>query len=991
MKNKGKSVSLLRGMTNVSAVLFAIAIGATSIAEANAGTINSALGTTNTKIENGDGNTDTEYYTSDYSSLRDLVAAREELNQEMAAESTVLLKNLGRTLPLAAGARVTLFGMGSHTPLYGASASGGSQNTSKEDQIHSLEACLTESGIEINPEMVAYYASQENTRLGPSLSAGWGQPSADAVSTGEVAIPASLESSYDAYSDAAICVITRGSSEGADWLDSVPNDCLDGPLSLSQAERDMLEAAKRCSDNVIVLLNCVNPMEVNDLNEDPDISAIVWVGFPGTSGFYGVVDVLLGNESPSGRLVDTWAVDSHSAPAMQNFGDYTYTNADEISENRNAASYVVYQEGIYVGYRYYETRYEDSVLGQGNADSDKGSLEGAWNYDDEVTYGFGYGLSYTSFEQEIVDFVTDDDTVSMTVHVTNTGDVPGKDVVQMYVQTPYTDYDREHLVEKSAVQLVGFEKTDELAPGESQELIVVCDKRDYASYDYTYAKTYIMDAGAYYFSIGEAHEALNNILAAKGYAEQTNGDADLVRSYTQDTLDNTTYAVSETGVAVTNQLEDADINYYQDGAVTYLSRSDWAGTWSDGVVDLAATDEMLQALNYMYTPATDDDTSAITFGADTNYPLSMMIGADYDDPDWDKILDQLTLEDAVFFICNAGSGIPAANSIVSPFRYGAEGPTGLKDRTYWRCWDVATDQDRATFTSESDPYANYDSNTYQVAVNTASTWNKTLMEEMGRIFGEDSLRSNVPYLLAPALNIHRTPYSGRNLEYYSEDPVLSAYATEAFSKGATEKGVLLTAKHYAFNDQETNRNGLCTFLNEQGAREIQLRAFERACASGALNGIMTAYNRVGCEAVASDEGVCTGILRNEWGFKGFVVTDFIFLGSWYDPLLIATTGTSTILSTGDWFTVDRVKGDANLLSGIRETMHYALYAFVNSNGMNGIASDARLVHVYTWWEMALIAVEVVLGVLTLGLAFMYVSTARKQSAAAQPVQHKEVQ
>lgn len=980
---KRSNISMWRGLTNVFAILLAVAVGGTSIANANAGTINSSLGTTNTRIENGGGDTDTEHYTSDYSSLAELVAAREQLNQAMGEESTVLLKNEGSALPLAAGAKVTLFGMGSHVPLYGASAGGGSQNTSKEDQVHDLEACLAERGVNINPEMAAYYASQENTRLGPGLSLGWGQPSADAVSTGEVAIPVSLESSFAGYSDAAICVITRGSCEGADWLDSVPNDCTDGPLSLSQAELDMLDAAKRCSDHVIVLLNCVNPMEIDSLKQDSGINAIVWIGFPGTTGFYGVVDVLLGNASPSGRLVDTWAVDAHSSPAMQNFGDFTYTNADSISENRNASHYVVYQEGIYVGYRYYETRYEDCVIGQGNASSSKGSRSGAWDYGSEISYGFGYGLSYTSFQQEITGFTSDASSVTMTVRVTNTGSVPGKDVVQLYVQTPYTDYDRQHLVEKSAIQLVAFEKTDELAPGASQEVAVTCDKRDYASYDYTYAKTYIMDAGEYYFSIGNgAHEALNNILAAKGYSEQADsqGDPQLVRSYTQNTLDNTTYAVSEIGMAVTNQMDDADINYYQKDTVTYLSRNDWDGTWSDGVTGLTATEEMLQALNYMYTPATNDDTSAIVFGADTDYPLSMMIGAEFDDPDWDKILDQLTLEDAVFFICNAGSGIPAANSIVSPFRYGAEGPTGLKDRTYWRCWDVEADQGRPTFTSESDPYANYDSNTFQVGVNTAATWNKALIEEMGRIFGEDSLRSNVPYILAPALNIHRTPYSGRNLEYYSEDPVLSAYATDAFSKGATSKGVLRTAKHFAFNDQETNRNGLSTFLNEQEAREIQLRAFQRSCSSGSLNGVMTAYNRVGCEAVASDKGVCTEILRNEWGFKGFVVTDFIFVGSWYDPLLIASTGTSTILSTGDWFTVDQVKGDANLLASIRNTMHYALYAFVNSNGMNGIAGDVRLIHVYTWWETSLLALDAALGVVTLGAAVMYVRAAKKKNS-----------
>lgn len=979
MKIKKATVSKWRGVTTVFSVLLSLCIGGTTIANANAGTINSVLGTTTTKIDNGNSEENVEYFTSDYDTLSDLVAARDELNKKMAEESVVLLKN-ENSLPIGGNLKVTLFGMGSHSPLIGASASGGSQNTSNEAQIIDLEESLTEKGVQINPKMVEFYAGQTNNRLGPSLSAGWGQPSASAVSSGEVAIPSELEESFSEYSDAAICVITRGSSEGADWLDSVANDGTDGPLTLSQNEKDMLEAAKKCSDNVIVLLNCVNPMEISQLQNDKAIKGIVWIGFPGTTGFQGITDVLLGNASPSGKLVDTWAVDADSAPAMQNFGEFAYTNADQIKENRNGGNYVVYQEGIYVGYRYYETRYEDTVLEQGNAESARGSSDGAWSYDKEVLYGFGYGLSYTDFTQEVVGFEANEDTVTMKVRVTNTGAAAGKDVVQMYVQTPYTAYDKENHVEKASVQLVGFEKTQELQPGESQEVTVICDKQDYASYDYTKAKTYIMDAGEYYFSIGNgAHEALNNILAYKGYAEKADqpGNENLVCTYQEENFDDTTYAVSKSGVAVTNQLDDANINTYQPDTVTYLSRNDWDATWSDGVEGLTATDEMLDAISYMYTPSDTDDVSDITFGADTNYPLSMMIGAEFDDPDWDKILDQMTLEDAVYFISNAGSGIPKMDSIVSPFKYGAEGPTGLKDRTYWRCWDAQTEQNRATYTPEDDPNADYEPNSFLVAVNCASTWNKELLEDMGNIFGEDSLHSNVPYLLCPALNIHRTPYVGRNLEYYSEDPVLSAYATEYFSKGATDKGVLLTAKHFAFNDQETNRNGLCTFVNEQGAREIELRAYQRACESGSLNGVMTAYNRIGCEAVASDEGVCTEILRNEWGFKGFVVTDFIFMGSWYDPYLIASTGTSTILSTGDWIIADNVKHDANMLKSIRNTMHYALYAFVNSNGMNGISQDAYLVHVLTWWQGLLLGVDGVLALLVLISLAMYVRQGRK--------------
>ena len=513
---------------------------ATSYTNTRSAFINARLGTSSMKlVETGDTTVDNYHFKSEFGSLAELIAAKEALATQISAEGSVLLKNENNALPMDPGTEgVTIWGHNSLFPARGGMI-GSTASVSEGQENADLMGALASRGFQLNADMIALYASDEafaytrttffpGAGLIPSFEATWDAPSVYMV--GE--IPASLytdELLASADGTAAVVMVTRDSSEAADYAPNMFNgtegDSFERPLALSQYERDMIALAKAHSSKVIVLVNANNPMEIEELKQDPEIDAILWVGEPGIYGFYGVADILAGNTSPSGHLPDTWAVNSASSPAMRNFGLYLYTNNSQngtgnlLTTDNKADWYVVETEGIYQGYKYYETRYEDAVLGRGNADAADGSSNGeAWNYANEVSYPFGYGGSYTTFTRTLdsVD-VQLGGVGSAAVTVTNTGDTAGKSAVQLYVQTPYTPGG----LEKAAVQLAGFAKTSELAPGTSETVTVDIDPALFASYDESVTKAdgtpgaWVLEAGEYYFAVGNgAHEALNNILAA---------------------------------------------------------------------------------------------------------------------------------------------------------------------------------------------------------------------------------------------------------------------------------------------------------------------------------------------------------------------------------------------------------------------------------------------------------------------------------------------
>lgn len=1009
-----KKTKVWRGFTTITAGLLTITLGAGAICEGWRENLDQNLGTTSSYIKTEDKSLDGTYtYTSDYTTTDELVQAHKDLNEQLSEEGSVLLKNNG-TLPIAAGGAVTLFGTVSHYPYYGGQI-GGSVN---EEQAVSLEQALKDAGYNVNPVMTDIYETLGNIVTGTTKNTFTGaeedlygyRPGKITVNLsggsignyqiGEPPISAYEETnsnyadSFTEYSDAAIVMIGRSGTEGGDFLPGeeglAEGESGDTVLALNEEERAMIDLACDNFDKVIVLVNTVNAMEIDELKQNDNIDAIVWVGFPGCYGFNGVVDVLDGEVSPSGHLAATYAVDSQSSPAMENFGNIEYTNGKDWGSR-----YVVDAEGIYTGYKYYETRYGDLVTGQGNADSTTGSSTGnGWNYADEVSYGFGYGLSYTTFSQTLDSVVRNDDTtMTAVITVTNTGDVAGKDVAQLYVQTPYTDYDRENLVEKSAVQMIDYVKTNVLQPGESQTLTTTFDTRDFASYDAKNAKTFIMDAGDYYLSLGNgAHDALNNILALQGYTTENgmdeNGDASQVYHWNQEKLDTTTYAVAENGTEITNHLEDMDLNYWQPDTVTYLSRQDWEGTWPETYDSVSITENMQPYLDSdFYEIKTDEDTSDIFPEKNNGVSFLDMTGADKDDERWDKLMDQVSLEEAIYGIRVGGTQpkkYSSVDMIVDAFE--SDGPAGISGATLAERQD---DPDSPTYVSEDDPNASYHVNDYATETVVASTFNKELAEAQGTLFGEDSLWTNITIFFAPGLNLQRTPYNGRNEEYYSEDAMLTNYTGGAVIRGARSKGCLVTVKHFAFNEQESGRVGLSTFMEEQRARETDIRAFEGVVDNGMLS-VMSALNRVGVTYSSGHVGLIKDILYGEMGYEGFVMSDIVLSTyATYETAKEAVVAGTTLMgissdtmagANGPWsyFTVKGVKGDRTMVQAIRDNTKNLFYALANSNAMNGVNSTSDVVSQMTWWRWAYAGGIGVTGVLMLIGIVMYIRAYRKE-------------
>jgi beta-glucosidase len=1027
MKTKKAKVRKWRGLACIFASMLAVVIMTSTICEAWKGMLDTYLGTVSSKVvsEKSDDGTDLYKYKSYYKGATELVNAHKNLAERIQEEGSVLLKNNDSTLPLKKGAKVTLLGMRSHYPVHG----GQIGSSPVVAQNVSLEAALKEKGLSINPTMVEIYDKIGNVVTGQVKNARTGQMEnvygnrpgtlSNSFAVGNETRPlkigepdvaaykttnADYAASFKNYNDAAIIVVGRPSTEAADFYPGKTGMAEDegakNILGLTSNERNMIALAKENFDKVIVLVNSDSQMEIEELKNDSKIDSILWVGVPSNYGFLGVADILNGTVSPSGRLPDTYAVDSTSSPAMQNFGLITFANQNAISTEKlnyadyRAGWYLVEAEGIYTGYKYYETRYADVVAGNGKATSKKGSSNGdTWSYNKEVSYGFGYGLSYTKFEQKLgaVTLNNQDQTATVKVTVKNVGSTAGKDVIQLYAQSPYTEYDKKNKVEKAAVQLMGFEKTKELKPGEAEEVTVKVDLQYLASYDYINAKTYIMDDGDYYFAIGNgAHDALNNILAAQGKTTKegmdNNGNAANAYKWTQSKFDSKTYSKSASGKEITNQLDNGDLNYYLPGTVTYLSRSDWDGTWPKTYSGIAANDKMIKQLrNDTYTIKKGEDISKTFPNKKNNISFASMKGAAYEDERWNFLLDQMSLDEALATI-SIGQNIKKMDSIGLFDMFTTDGPIGIQGV---KLGDRATDKNSPTYIPADDPYAGYYTNDMPTQPVVAATFNKQLAHEEGVIFGEDSLRNKVVVVWAPGMNLHRTPYNARNHEYYSEDSMLTNYLGTAVAQGALTKGLIAAPKHFAFNDQETNRVGVCPFMNEQKAREGELRAFQGAFEGGAL-GTMTAFNRVGATYASAHIGLMQNILRGEWGFKGYHITDMVN-GPNYITVkesVIAgatqmdTTNDTLIKPGGAWeyFTAASVGGDATLTAAIRQNYHYFLYTMANSNAMNGVNESSHVVNLMTWWRAALIGLEALSGVLLIISLAGYVLAIRKKEA-----------
>lgn len=979
---------LWRSLIAVSGVVLALSIGGSVVTNEWSGYINKYLGISGTKIvDESDGNEDPIHFKSDFKDYKSVMNSARTLAKKVQAEGTVLMTNKNNVLPFAKNSKVTFFGYNTVDMALGGTGSGG-VSSSADRKIDLVKAC--ENKIDMNKTIYDFYQQKYDDKVGFVETTGWGGTTLNFRTVNKVnEISANdftqeVKNSFDSYNDVAIFVMTRIGGEGSDL--NVSNSY----LTLSDEEKSVLQAIKDGNfKKRIVLVNTFNTPELGWL-DDYNIDACLYIGGPGEVGMDAVTDILTGDINPSGHLADTYVYSVMSAPSMQNFGNFVYANADSIT-NKDSQKYLMYNEGIYVGYRYYETRYEDSVLNQGNATASVGvfnSSANTWNYAQEVQFPFGYGLSYSTFTQKLnsvnVDWANKKATVKVTVNNTSSN-YAGKDVVEVYAQAPMTD----NGVEKSAIQLCGFAKTNEIQPGKSQEVTIEIDLRDIASYDYQNYKTYIMDEGDYYFAIGnDAHDALNNILALKGKnlsdGMTSVGDAGNAIKANKASFDKDEYRLSKTNASITNQFETADINYYTKGTsdeVKYLSRKDWNGTWPKNMTGFSATQKMIEDAASYYSEKTDgttspsayqkgdSDTSSITYGAEKKYNLAMMIGVDYDDPAWDELLNQLTLDD---YYNSTKQGREAIESVGLSATTAVDGPSAWTKSKYITDYKNQYNADKVKTTDEL--MVSYPTETV-----IAGTWNVPLTYELGKSFGEEGLWGGGVGWYGPAANIHRTPFGGRNFECFSEDGFISGKLAESEVQGAMSKGTIPYLKHFFGNDQETNRIGVCTFMNEQSIREIYLRSFQYAFETTGENdkscsGVMGAFNRLGMVWTGHHQGLWKEVMEKEWGFKGNVTTDFgQKQGSLMEPQLAYEAGTTMFCTSGAGF-ANYLKGiditkDYKIMSNMREAIHRNLYNFANSAAMNGMTSSSKVVPVRVWYQNALLGLEIGSGII-LGLSLL---------------------
>ena len=986
------SKALWRSLIAVNGILLPVAIGGKTVTDDWSGYINKFLHISSTKIVEGDKNEDPIHFKSKYTSYKDVMEHARSVAKEVAVEGTVLMTNKNHALPLEEKSKVTFFGYNSVDVALGGTGSGG-VTSSAERKYDLKKACANGNDVKLdaNLKMFDFYQQKYDAKVGFIESSGWGGKTQKFRAVNAVnEIPASdftstETDSFAQYKDAAIFILTRIGGEGSDLKASY--------LELTDEEKSVLQAMKDGPfSKRIVLVNTFNTPELGWL-DDYNIDAALYIGGPGEVGLDAVTDILVGRKNPSGHLADTYAYDIESAPSMQNFGDFTYANASDIV-NPDSKKYLMYEEGIYVGYRYYETRYEDTVLGRGNASSSAGAKlsSSGWDYDKEVQFPFGYGLSYADFTETLTNSSVDWDNKSaqFTVNVKNNSTTyAGKDVVELYAQAPYT----EGGLEKSAIQLCGFAKTGEIAPGKDTTVTINVDLRDIATYDYKVNKTYVMENGDYYFAIGsDVHDALNNILAAKNLnANQSDrmdnkGDSSKAYKKTKSNFSADEYKLSKNQTTITNQFDNADINSYVGGTseeVTYLSRKDWNATYPKHQADFTANSKMLDEIASYYSEKTDgttipsaykkgsSDTSSITTGAEKKYTLAMMIGVDYDDENWDKLLDQLTIQD---YLDSTSQGRKELASVGLNATTAVDGPSAWTKSTYIEDYKNQYNADKVVTTKEQ--LVSYPTETI-----VAGTWNIDLANELGDSFGEEGLWGGGVGWYGPAANTHRTACGGRNFEYFSEDSYLAGKLCEAEVHGAMARGTIPYLKHFFLNDQETNRIGVCTFANEQSIREIYLRAFQYAFETTgkddpSCSGAMGGFNRLGLVWTGHDGNLWHNVMEKEWGFKGNVTTDFgQKQGSLMEPELAYEAGTSTFCTSGTGFAkylqgVDITK-DYKLMSNMREAIHRLLYNFANSAAMNGLTSSSRIVDVPTWYQIALLVVIIVSAVVFAVAAVFY--------------------
>ena len=880
-------------------------------------------------------------------------ASASDLAVLIAEEGTVLLENNG-VLPLAEGSALNVFGWASTNPMLGGGGSGALNEAYESvDLLESLNA----AGIKTNEELSSFYTAYKPDRPVCGMWAqDWTLPEPNVS-----AYTSEMMENAKAFSDTAMVVISRPGGEGAD----LPNDVqaiIDGTyqdgttyraatyddtlnegndwnagdhyLQLNNRESELMDLVCENFKNVIVVYNGSNAFEFGFLQDHPEIKGLIWAAPGGHVGMTALGEIVTGAVNPSGKTVDTLVYDLKSTPWWNNFGDFNYTNMDEFKytsvgftgqETTAVPSFVNYVEGIYVGYRFYET-----------ADA-----EGMFEYADVVQYPFGYGLSYTTFEQKMSDITDNGDSISFTVEVTNTGSAAGKDVVEVYSNPPYTNGG----IEKASANLVQFEKTAMLEPGASETVNIEVSKEELMSYDYKDAKGYVLEEGDYVISINsDAHNIIDSKVFNVAKTEVYSGD-------NKRASDN---------ITATNVFD------YAEGEFTYLSRADHFANYAEATAAPASYEMPAEAKasfynisNYLTAEATaadeDPDAAAITTGAANGLKVADMRGLDKDDAQWDQLMDEMTLDDMNALISLGGYQTNSVDSIGKVRTNDCDGPASINNN-----------------------FTGVGSIGFPVGVVIASTWNKDLAYAFGESIGKMANEMDVSGWYAPAMNNHRTAFAGRNFEYYSEDPVLSAYIAANAVKGSQDNGVYAYMKHFALNDQEGNRaDMLCTWANEQSIREIYLKPFERCVKDSDCLAVMSSFNYIGNRWAGGSSTLLNTVLRDEWGFRGFVETDYFGVYGYMSADQAIRNGCDLMLVNYPTETNDVRFRDTN---GAQQAMRTAakniLYVVANSraydpeNLKEGMAS----------WKKVMYGVDVVLAIILIAMMAKFISNYKKRMA-----------
>lgn len=1041
MKKK-KLVPFFRGMSSIMASVLTLSILGSAVTDTYRTYLDDVLGTQSYVTTTDE---ESARFQKDYSTVEEMAAAAKELAVRQGEEGTVVMKNDNDALPLTG--TVALFGLAAYAPY---PYSSGDLKAGNEDAVDLVQG-LTDAGVAINTTVQDFYVNKLLNAHEEVTKNSW--TGEDVISVGydyiyntsvgdmaafqitevpasmyeELGAPSDMAAQIDKENTTAICVFARPAGESNTYA---PGSAVnfageatgEDPLALSEDELSVINYAKETCAKVIVLLNTGNTMVIKDIAEggSSEVDGIAYIGCPNDYQFTGIVNVLTGKANATGALTDTYVVDNSSIPAVVNFGGDYYADAEIVSANAtngfdsrypnteisnvsaegsfgggdanySAGQYIVEAEGIYVGYKYYETRYFDSIMNPtSNASSAAGATQGeTWSYNDEVIYSFGHTLSYLDYTQEIKSLTVDKTTegnITAVIDIKNNSSEAGKFLAQLYVQQPYTDYDRENKVEKSAVMFLNSAKVD-VAAGATESVTITIPTKYLASYDYTNAKTYILDEGTYYFTAAAgSHEAVNNFLGAQGKTVADGMDAEAVGEVVtwdgNSELDTTTFAI-ENNTIVTNVADDADLNYWTgEDTVTYLSRNDWQGTYPINynteveikIADSPKAAEWIAALRgEQYTiqtdaPATEGGDNGVRF---TSSEIQYEQLTDITDSYWDLLVSSITIDEAVGAVIHGGSRTDVLTNVENPVVLQNEGVNGFT----------------AGYTDEAT------GKVYKFNINSmtllGSSFNPELAYDWGIIEGNSGLWLERYHLWGIGLTQRRTPYNGRNYEYVSEDPMLSNRIGYGVLNGCAEKGIINGPKHMGFNDQEHNRNGVAAYMNEQKFRETDLRCFQGALEDGNGLAVMVAFNRIGATNASHHVGMLSTILREEWGFTGIVSTDMMNNSYYFNPesMVMATItqvadfggednhinlGEGGVDATWAYISEDSVKNDATLVEQARENLKYQLYTFANSAVMN--VSTER---VDVWWDTAINTTRNISGILTaiailgwLGLALM---------------------